>query len=339
MIRTSRQSGFTAVELLITLFVAAGFLVASYQLFNLIIKDGGATRSESRAGNVAYDYMRRYVTLATSPCTAQTPLTNSPITVDGLVSANVTVAVSCPVSYSVSTVSRIEVTVKYNIPEQVVKYSTYSIGSSTAVSDNLNGLIGWWKLNGNPNSTINALPGSITGAPVSSTGENGIANNAYTFSGTGQYINAGSLSTLPYKAEARTMCAWGKPNTVAAGIRIMASFGDSSNSKGMELGMSGTSAFAGSQGTGVTVTSIWTVGVWHHVCMTYNGASATVLYVDGTSRSTTAQTWDTEVGNVFIASNVTAPAELWNGAIDDVRIYNRALSGPEILSIYNLGAR
>ena len=68
----SQQSGFTAVELLITLFVAAAFIVAGYQLFNIVMKDGGETRAESRAGNVAYDYLRRYTDAATNPCTPST---------------------------------------------------------------------------------------------------------------------------------------------------------------------------------------------------------------------------------------------------------------------------
>ena len=37
-------AGFTAVELLVTLFVAAAFLLAGYQLFNFVIRDGSKNR-------------------------------------------------------------------------------------------------------------------------------------------------------------------------------------------------------------------------------------------------------------------------------------------------------
>ena len=83
MTKITKDSGFTAVELLITLFVAAAFLVSGYQLYALIIKDGGQTRSDARASNVAYDYMRRYSLSATSPCTTITPVNNSSITISG----------------------------------------------------------------------------------------------------------------------------------------------------------------------------------------------------------------------------------------------------------------
>ncbi len=122
-----KEEGFTAVELLVTLFVAAAFLIAGYQLFSLVIRDGGQTRSESRAGNVAYDYLRRYTSNATNPCSPQTPLTNSPITITGTVDARVTVEIECPIAATPS-LSKVTATVSYNNPVQTVTYSTYVNG-------------------------------------------------------------------------------------------------------------------------------------------------------------------------------------------------------------------
>lgn len=124
MINTSKQSGFTAIELLITLFIAAAFLATGYQLYSVIIQDSGQTRAQSRASNVAYDYMRRYSTSATNPCVAATPVNNSAITVDGLGNAKITVALTCPYPSS-TTVTKIDVTILYNTPQQTMKYSTY----------------------------------------------------------------------------------------------------------------------------------------------------------------------------------------------------------------------
>ncbi len=119
-----KQAGFTAIELLITLFVAAAFLVAGYQLYNVIIKDSGNTRAQSRASNVAYDYMRRYSTSATSPCTTSTPLSAAPINVSNISAVQITVALTCPY-VAVTTITKVTVTVTYNNPQQTVVYSTY----------------------------------------------------------------------------------------------------------------------------------------------------------------------------------------------------------------------
>lgn len=118
------QSGFTAIELLVTLFVAAAFLIAGYQLFSVVVRDGGQTRAESKAGNVAYDYLRRYTPSATNPCTTVTPESNTPITVDGLVDARITVTISCAKSSS-TTLSRIEAIITYNNPVETVRYATF----------------------------------------------------------------------------------------------------------------------------------------------------------------------------------------------------------------------
>lgn len=119
------ESGFTAVELLITLFVAAAFLVAGYQLYNVVIKDGGQTRAQARAANVAYDYLRRYSPSAVSPCVVSRPLNAASINVSGLAAVTVTVDLSCPYAATTS-ITKLDVTIFYNNnPQQTVKYSTY----------------------------------------------------------------------------------------------------------------------------------------------------------------------------------------------------------------------
>jgi len=120
----SKQAGFTAVELLITLFVAAAFLVAGWQLYNVVIKDGGQTRAEAKAGNVAYDYLRRYTPTAISPCVASAPVSGASINVEGLTTVTVTVALTCPYT-SMTSITKVAVTVLYNTPQQTVSYSTY----------------------------------------------------------------------------------------------------------------------------------------------------------------------------------------------------------------------
>lgn len=122
MIKT--KSAFTIAELLVTLFIVGAFLTAGYQLYSAVIKDSGSARYEARASNVAYEYIRRYSASLTSTCAASTPLTDSPITIDGLTSVTVSVAISCPYAPTTS-LSKVTVTVKYNTPQAQVVYATY----------------------------------------------------------------------------------------------------------------------------------------------------------------------------------------------------------------------
>jgi prepilin-type N-terminal cleavage/methylation domain-containing protein len=111
--KSNKESGFSAVELLITLFIAALFLVAGYQLYNLILQDGGQTRAQSKANNVVYDYLKRYESFASNPCTATTPVNNEAIDVSNLENVSITVAITCPYTASTS-ISKISVTINYN---------------------------------------------------------------------------------------------------------------------------------------------------------------------------------------------------------------------------------
>ena len=99
-----KQSGFSAVELLITLFIAAAFLISGYQLYAVVIKDGGEARMQAKATNVATDYLQQYKLTAQNPCAtaSSTPLVNSNA-ISGLSNVTITETISCPYGSSLAT--------------------------------------------------------------------------------------------------------------------------------------------------------------------------------------------------------------------------------------------
>ena len=72
--------------------------------------------------------------------------------------------------------------------------------------------------------------------------------------------------------------------------------------------------------------------VWHHIAGTYDG-NKLKLYIDGGLEATTAHTGSINISayNVNIGRNSMIPDRLYGGMIDDVRIYNYALTDDEIL--------
>ncbi len=110
-----QSQGFTAVELLITLFVAALFLMAGYTLYDTILGRSSDTRQMAQADNIAYDYLRRYEPTIATPCVASTPRSRAIVSTsgtEGLANPLVTVQISCPLS-TVPRVSKIMVKVEY----------------------------------------------------------------------------------------------------------------------------------------------------------------------------------------------------------------------------------
>jgi len=86
----------------------------------------------------------------------------------------------------------------------------------------------------------------------------------------------------------------------------------------------------------------WTAvddGRWHLVAGVYDG-TALRLYLDGRpdgGRPATGLIAD-EDWTLFIGENETNPGRQWFGAIDEVAVYNRALTPREVLDYYRMGA-
>ena len=82
-------------------------------------------------------------------------------------------------------------------------------------------------------------------------------------------------------------------------------------------------------------------GQWHHIAVTFDRDGLMKRYVDGASYGTADDI--SGVGNIsndgslYIGCRRTSK-DLFNGTIDDVRIFNKSLSAEEILQIYKQGA-
>lgn len=122
----TQQAGFSAVELLISLFIAVAFIGAGYQLYAVIVKDGGDARMRARANDIAYDNLRTYTPQATDPCTVATPSPAPTIPAPSGLPPNATIAVtfSCPYGLS-DPLTKITVTVLYGTPQQEVTHALF----------------------------------------------------------------------------------------------------------------------------------------------------------------------------------------------------------------------
>jgi hypothetical protein len=77
------------------------------------------------------------------------------------------------------------------------------------------------------------------------------------------------------------------------------------------------------------------LGIWHHWALTY-GEGGLVVYIDGTevTRGPYSGPLPANDDPLLIGRDIPGSVESLVGAVDDVRIYNRALSGEEIRELY-----
>jgi D-aminopeptidase len=77
---------------------------------------------------------------------------------------------------------------------------------------------------------------------------------------------------------------------------------------------------------------------WTHLAMTYDGTMQR-FYVNGVEVGTHAQTGSMAVGDepLRIGGDATFAGEFFKGLIDEVKVYNRALTAAEINADMNAG--
>lgn len=119
------QVGFSAVELMITLFIGVAFIGSGYQLYSIAITDGRDVRLRAQASSIAYSQMRSTAATVTDPCTPSTPSTPMPAN-SGLVNSQMNTGITCPYG-TTSSVSAVTVTLTYgnDSPQKQVTHAVY----------------------------------------------------------------------------------------------------------------------------------------------------------------------------------------------------------------------
>ena len=193
----------------------------------------------------------------------------------------------------------------------VAAYS-FDAGSGTALAD----------LSGNNH------PGTLVNSPAWAAGKYG---NALSFDGVNDYVTIGDLDlTGPF-----TISMWALADNLGGGCHgsaVMKRYDYGFEvCNGQMYGQIGNGS-----GPGWTASTAYTVpqaGVWNHYALTYDGTTAR-LYVNGTQSQTAAGAHTANNDNLMIGAWTTS-SEFYDGLIDEVRIYSRALAQAEIQSDMN----
>ncbi len=208
------------------------------------------------------------------------------------------------------------------------------------------GLVGYWTFDGNdmPGGTVNDISGegnhgNMSNMATSTSRVAGKIGQALKFDGGDDSIDiSGALqSSLPF-----TFSAWVKTNN--AGVNAILIQGNNANDTKVGIEVNGTNAHLRYQGTSSNEnfagTSVINDSEWHHIVGVFKSASDRELFVDGVSEATNTNTLALPTfNNLNIGfQEDQSPGNYFDGSIDDVRIYNRALSAGEIARMYNAGA-
>jgi glucose/arabinose dehydrogenase len=171
--------------------------------------------------------------------------------------------------------------------------------------------------------------GSVSGASWTTSGKYG---KALSFDGTNDVVVIPDASSLDL-TNGMTLEAWVYPTTTLSSWRAILqketdAYFLNANTSGDRPGVGGT--FAGSCCTVLQGTSALPLNQWTHVAGTYDGAQLR-LYVNGTQVASQSRTGNLQVtGTPLRIGGNTYGTEFFPGRLDEVRVYNRALSQSEI---------
>jgi DNA-binding beta-propeller fold protein YncE len=197
------------------------------------------------------------------------------------------------------------------------------------------GIVSWWAGNGNAADSVGPNNGTLNSGVTYGQGEVG---SAFSFNTT-DYVSANTTG-LPTGNSDRTLEMWVKANSFpSSGETYFAGYGDfGTSNETYHLGTTGSQLFWSQWGTGIGGPSL-TPNVWYHVAVTNVGDSAT-LYLNGVAVGSATVPIDTPAGSSFYIGRIPGTlgnTRQLNGEVDEVSVYNRALSAAEIKGIYMAG--
>lgn len=170
--------------------------------------------------------------------------------------------------------------------------------------------------------------------------------NALNFDGTNDYIQTDFPGIIGNAA--RTVEAWIKLSTTTTGENLVTTWGsDSVNGGRFTVRINNVSGSyklrIENKGGGINGTVTLNDGNWHHITVTYDNSLTTnkyKLYVDGvldTEGDITTSTNTVALTNMIIGRRINAGfGGFFNGTIDEVRVWDKALTQAEIQANKNI---
>jgi hypothetical protein len=221
--------------------------------------------------------------------------------------------------------------------------------------------VSWWKAEGSAADAVDGNSGTLNGGVTFAPGKVG---QAFLLDGVDAFVNAGNAPALHVSGGDFTVEAWVLFNALGhppGANRDDAPPGDVSivdkmstrgvNADGWRLLKQADNRFWFCLGGGIGnlcmqpaftlfSTTVATTGVWYHLAAV-KSATGFSLYIDGQlqdSRSPLPDFMDLHVGDLRIGANALQGTHL-NGLIDEVAIYDRALSATELQAVFLAGSR
>ncbi len=211
-------------------------------------------------------------------------------------------------------------------------FVTMASGQTFSITD---GLLAYYPLDGNASDKSGGGRDGQISEAIAAQDRWGNPTGALHFNGTNSLISV-QLSTIPVGNAPRTVSVWARSEANPSQGEMLIGYGVPANAREFTIMNNGgpyrwaAEVYGGGLGAyGPEVSD----QNWHAVAATYSGSTLT-LYFDGVPAAQNQVTLDTGFSPVIVGNSPENSSEWFKGSIDDVRIYNRALSADSIKTLY-----
>ncbi len=200
-------------------------------------------------------------------------------------------------------------------------------------------LVAWWQGNGDVKDETGLHNGTLMNGTDFAPGRVG---QAFSFDGVDDYVMVPSSAALDPTATA-SLVAWvyfDQLPSVAGHFMYVAGKSGGGTDLDIQAQTDNRLYFYVAAGFYVASTTVVQTGQWYHVVGTYTASNQLKMYVNGVLENTVAIVGVTRGmnGNPFaIGQSSVWGGRFFKGRIDEVSLFNRALSDSEVQGIYDAG--
>ncbi len=188
-----------------------------------------------------------------------------------------------------------------------------------------NSLVAYYPFNGNAKDlTSNGRDFTVYGDTTLTDGKDNSSYSAYSFDGTGDYLEY--TANIP-SFDNYTISLWAKPASSGTYEAMFSS--DNNSGRGFQIDLDESNFHIRKSSGGNIVLSTAQLDVWTFITFTYDGTNS-IGYINSVSDN--ESTGGTTEFNRFRIGRNRNGSTYYTGAIDELRIYNRALTASEISS-------
>jgi hypothetical protein len=205
---------------------------------------------------------------------------------------------------------------------------TYSISVFPCVSSPT-GLVSWWPGDGNASDIVGTSNGTAQGGVTFAPGKVG---QAMSFNGTNQFVDVPAMNL----GRTFSLEFWVRPTRTANYQHLISNSFSSANFGALYLRINHLEYWQGGMLQVMTPDSVLT-NAWSHVALTSDG-SAVRIYVNGSLAGTNGALVQSFNNALRLGSSIPSESDFLQGLLDEVKLYNRALSAAEIQAIVNAGS-